>query len=77
MYCHHLQGNGDHNRNYSVRVPIIDRDSVSVVLEGCRYSLRIREWFRDIVVESFIYFLCLCSTFMNVVTKQTAIGLFP
>lgn len=35
IYCHHLQGISDHNRSYLARVPVIDRDSVSVILQGC------------------------------------------
>jgi hypothetical protein len=35
IYCHHLKGISEHNRSYSVKVPIIDRDSISVMLQGC------------------------------------------
>jgi hypothetical protein len=35
IYCHHLKGISEHNRIYSVHVPIIDRDGVSVILQGC------------------------------------------
>jgi hypothetical protein len=35
IYCHHFKGISDHNRSYSVHVPIIDRDSVPVILQGC------------------------------------------
>jgi len=35
IYCHHLKGISDRNMSYSVHVPIIDRDSVSVILQGC------------------------------------------
>jgi hypothetical protein len=35
IYCHHLKGTSEHNRSYSVNVPIIDRDSVSVISQGC------------------------------------------
>jgi len=35
IYCHHLKVISDHNRSYSVHVPIIDRDSLSVILQGC------------------------------------------
>jgi len=34
IYCHHLKGLSDHNRSYSVHVPMIDRDSVSIILQG-------------------------------------------
>ena len=41
-----------------------------------KYPPRIREWIPDIFVERFTNFLCLSNTFLNVFTKETAIGFF-
>jgi len=35
IYCRHIKGIREHNRSFSVHIPIIDRDSVSVILQGC------------------------------------------